>query len=288
MTETQAAEQTTETAERSREEWCSEDRVGFFGHLRELWRFRDLLWALSMRAIKARYKQSVLGVGWAIIQPFAMMVIFTIIFSKFAKVDTGDTPYAVFSYAALLPWQLFSTSVTRGGTSIADNGSIVKKIYFPREVCPVSAVGAALVDFAVASVMLVLLMLFYHVGISALALLLPVVLIIQLMLTFGIIFFLSAVNAFYRDIGFGLPLVLQIWMYASPVVYPISLVPERYQQLYMLNPMTPVIDSFRRVLVEDQMPHWNYLGIAAGVAFVCMIIGYSYFKRAEGLFADVL
>jgi len=271
-----------------REEWSSDKAYGLVWKLRELWRFRDLLWALTARSIKGRYKQSLLGISWAVIQPLAMTVIFTIVFSKFAKVDTGSTPYPVFSYAALLPWQLFNNNITKGSTSIVDNGGIVKKLYFPREVCVISAVLSSLVDFAIAAVMLVVLMIIYGVPVSITIGVLPLVLLILLVFSLGAAFFLAAVNASYRDIGFGLPLLLQIWMYLSPVVYPISSVPERYRPLYMLNPLVPIIDSFRRVIVEQKMPDWPTLWPAAALSLVVMVIGYWYFKRAEGTFADIL
>jgi len=268
--------------------WSSSDAHGLVWMLRELWRFRDLLWALSIRSIKGRYKQSLLGIGWAIVQPFAMMVIFTIVFSKFAKVDTGGTPYPVFSYAALLPWQLFSGIVTKGSASIVDNGSIVKKLYFPREVCALSVIVSSLVDFAIAAVMLALLMVIYRVPISLYAFWLPVVLVIQLVFALGLTLFVSAVNAFYRDISFGMPLLVQVWMYLSPVVYPLKSVPQEYLGLYLLNPMAPIIDGFRRVLVEGQPPQWPQLLPATGVSVVALLLGYWYFKKAEGTFADVL
>lgn len=275
-------------AQRPLQEWSSDSRYSFLWKLSELWRFRELLWALAARSIKARYKQSLLGISWAVIQPFAMMVVFTLVFSKFAKVDTGNVPYPIFSYAALLPWQLFSNNVTRGTSSIVENGGIVKKIYFPREICLISSLLANFVDFLVAAAMLVLLMIYYHTPLSLMILWLPVVLILQTLFTLGLTFLLSAVNVFYRDISFGLSLVLQVWMYLSPVVYPIATVPERYRQLYMLNPMTPIIDSFRRVLIEQQMPQWEYLWPAALVSLVLTVLGYWYFKWAEGTFADVL
>ncbi len=273
---------------RVREEWSSDRAYGLLYKLRELWRSRDLLWALSFRSIKGRYKQSVLGIAWAVVQPLAMMVIFTIVFGKFAKVDTGTIPYPIFSYAALLPWQLFQNVVTKGTTSIVDNGSIVKKLYFPREVCALSVVFSSLVDFAVAGIMLAILMIIFRVSPSVYILWLPVILLIQLLFSLGLAFFLSAVNAFYRDISFGVPLVLQVWMYLSPVAYPISTVPERYRDLYMLNPMAPIIDSFRQILVNHQPPDWTMLWPGVAISVVVLVFGYWYFKRSEGTFADVL
>lgn len=273
---------------RALEEWHSDRAHGLVWMLRELWRFRDLLWALSIRSIKGRYKQSLLGISWAVIQPFAMMVIFTIVFSKFAKVDTGSTPYPVFSYAALLPWQFFNNIVTKGASSVVDNGSIVKKLYFPREICALSVVVSSLVDFGVAAVMLVVLMVAYRVSISVWALWLPLVLVIEIIFALGLALALSATNAFYRDITFGLPLLLQVWMYLSPVVYPINTVPDRYLQLYMLNPMTPIIDGFRRTLVEGLPPHWGQLWPVTVASALVLLLGYWHFKRTEGTFADVL
>lgn len=274
-----------------REEWCSREAHGLIFQLREIWKFRELMWTLSLRSLKSRYRQTLLGASWAVIQPLTMTVVFTIVFGKIAKVDTGGAAYPVFAYAAMLPWQLFSNIVSRGTGSVMENGSIVKKIYLPREVCPLSSLLVALVDFGVAALALVIFMVIYRVGPNVLMLYLPVLLLIEIVMALGIIFFLSATSVFYRDIGFGLPLVLQLGMFISPVAYSVAFVADsrpQYLAWYMLNPMASIVDGFRRIIVDRHMPQWDYVLYSAGVALVFLALGYWYFKRAEGRFADVL
>ncbi len=271
-----------------REEWCSRDAHGLIYQLREIWKFRELMWTLSLRSLKSRYRQTLLGASWAIIQPLTMTVVFTLVFGKFAKVDTGGAAYPVFAYAAMLPWQLFASIVGRGTGSVLENGAIVKKIYLPREVCPMASILVALVDFAVASLALVIFMIIYRVAPTVLIVYLPVLLLVEVVMALGIIFFLSATAVFYRDVGFGLPLVLQLGMFISPVAYSVVTVPERYLGWYMLNPMASIVDGFRRIIVDQRMPQWEYVAYSAGVALLFLGLGYWYFKRAEGRFADVL
>jgi len=255
--------------------------------LRALWHHRELLVTLARREIQIRYRQSLVGVGWAILQPLVVMVVLTIVFSKFARIDTGDLPYPVFSYCALLPWQLFSNGLGFGIPSIVLQMNLVTKIYFPREVLPIASIIAAFVDYCVATIFIGML-LWYHIGLSVWLLLVPCVLLVQLLFMVGLALVASAANVYYRDIRFVVPLLLQIWMYATPIIYPTSLVPERYRLLYMCNPMAGVIDSFRRVILEGLPPDPRYLGIAAGVALVMFVFGYRWFKRAEMTFADVI
>jgi lipopolysaccharide transport system permease protein len=274
-----------------REEWCSREAHGIAYQLREIWKFRELMWTLSLRSLKSRYRQTLLGASWAIIQPLTMTVVFTLVFGKFAKVDTGGAAYPVFAYAAMLPWQLFANIVNRGTGSVMENGAIIKKIYLPREICPLAAILVCLVDFGVAALALVIFMVYFHVAPTVLILFLPVLLLVEIVMALGIILFLSAVSVFYRDVGFGLPLVMQLGMFISPVAYSVATVAQarpQYLTWYMLNPMASIVDGFRRILVEQRMPQWDYVLYSAGVALLLVWLGYWYFKRAEGRFADVL
>lgn len=257
-------------------------------YIRELIGYRELLWSLALRDIKVRYKQSVLGASWAILQPVMMTAIFTVVFSYFTRIDTQGIPYPIFAYAAMLPWTFFANSLSFGVPSIVSNTNLVTKIYFPRETFPLAAILACFVDFVVASAVFVGLMVYYHYGLNVHMLWLPLVLLIQIMLAIAITFLLSAINVFFRDIRFVIPLLVQVWMFASPVVYPVSAVPERFRSLYMLNPMAGVLDSFRTVLLKGEPPHLPYLLPAALVAVTLLCVSYTCFKKLEMSFADVI
>jgi lipopolysaccharide transport system permease protein len=256
--------------------------------MRELYRYRDLLWMWTVRDIKVRYKQSLLGAAWAILQPLSLMLIFNVIFSYFVRVPTEGIPYPIFSYSALLPWTFFAASVSFAVPSLTQNMNLVTKIYFPREVLPISAVTASLVDFLVASLVFVGMLLYYRIPLGAPLMIAPVLVIVQVALTLGVVLFASAVNVFYRDIRFVVPLAVQLWMYVTPVIYPVTVVPERFRGLYMLNPMAGLVEAYRSVAVRGDWPNWNDLGVAALVSVVVFAIGYSYFKRVEWQFADLI
>ena len=257
-------------------------------HLRNLYQFRDLLWLWTVREVKVRYKQSVLGIAWAVLQPLALTVVFTVVFSRLVRVDTGGVPYPVFSYAALVPWTLLATSLSFGIPSLINNMNLVTKIYFPREILPLANIGAALLDFAVAAVIFVGMLLVYRVWPGVHVLWVVLLLGVQLALTVGVTLFGSAVIVFFRDMRFVVPLVTQVWMYATPIIYPLELVPERWQAYYFLNPMAAIIDGYRRVLVMAEPPRWPALGIAALVSVVILLAGYAFFKYTEPLFADLI
>jgi lipopolysaccharide transport system permease protein len=256
--------------------------------LRELDAYRGLLWMWTLREVKVRYKQSLLGAAWAVLQPLVLMIMFTVVFSYFARVPTDGVPYPIFSYTAVLPWTFFATSITFAVPSLVTNMNLVTKIYFPREILPVAAVAAAFVDFVVASIVFVGLMLAYRVPLRATLLWTPVILAIQIALTLGVVLAGATLNVWYRDIRFVVPLGVQLWMYASPVIYPVTLVPEQWRTLYMLNPMAGIINSYRRVILQGRPPEMQVLGLSAGVALLAMLLGYLYFKRSEGRFADVI
>jgi lipopolysaccharide transport system permease protein len=252
--------------------------------------YRELLWVLTLREIQIRYKQSVLGIVWAVLQPLAMMLAFTLIFSSLLKVSTGGIPYPIFSYSALLLWTLFSNSLTRAIPSLEANSALIRKIYLPREFFPMSSVLGALFDFLISAVIFVGLMIYYHnfVHLTPNVLYVIPILLIQMVFTFGLCFFASAVNVYYRDIKHALPFLIQIWMFATPIIYPVSLVPERFQLYYFLNPMAGIIVNFRLVVLDGAAPSFTYLGISAAGSVLLFIVGYWYFKRVEMDFADVV
>ena len=254
----------------------------------ELFNARELLYSWTFREFRVRYSQSVMGAAWAILQPLVLMIIFSFVFSFVLKIDTGGIPYPVFSYVGTLPWTLFATSITFAVPSLVSNMNLVSKIYFPREVLPISSILVGLVDFAIASVLLIPMLLIFRIPITWTVLLVPLILLIQTILTLGISLYASAVNVFYRDVRFVVPLALQVWMYLSPVIYPASNVPEQWRTLYYLNPMAAIIDSYRRVLLMGQLPDWPYLGLSTVVSLIMLIFGYRYFKNAERQFADLI
>ena len=257
-------------------------------NLTELWEYRELLYFLTWRDIKVRYKQTVLGAGWAVIQPFMMMVIFTIFFGRLAKIPSDGLPYPIFAYTALLPWQLFSRALSDASTSLVVNERLITKVYFPRLLVPASAVLASLVDFAIAFVLLLGMMIFYGIVPTAAVTTLPLFILLALMTALGIGFWLSALNAQYRDVRYTLPFLTQFWLFATPVVYPASLVPEQWRLLYGLNPMAGVVEGFRWALLGKAGPPDVMLAVSAIAVLATFIGGLYYFSRAEDTFADVV
>jgi lipopolysaccharide transport system permease protein len=250
--------------------------------------YRELLFNITLRQIKVKYKQTVLGILWAVLKPLSLMAIFTIIFSKFAKIPSDGIPYPIFAYSALLPWTFFSTSLSFAIPSLQDNKDLITKVYFPREIFPISSLLAAFVDFCIAAVIFVVLMFLFKVSLSLNAFFIFPILLIQIIFTLGISLFFSALNVFYRDIGYALPLFTQLLMYACPIIYPISIVPVRIKPFYMLNPMAPIIDGYRRVLIQAKLPDFYYLGIAAFVSILIFYFSYIYFKKVKNTFADII
>ncbi|MBN1630771.1 MAG: ABC transporter permease [Thermoleophilia bacterium] len=258
--------------------------------LRHLWDYRELLFFLTWRDILLRYKQAVLGVAWAIMQPLLTMVVFTVVFNKGLKVETGDEdlPYAVFSFCGLLPWQFFAGALTRSTTSVVGNANLVTKVYFPRLVIPISAVLGVLVDFVLSFIVLLILMAAYGIAPGWEIAVLPafVVLIIATALSVGL--WMSAINVLYRDVQYIIPFLVQLWMFVSPVIYPLDPKwPEWLRVLFSLNPMTGVINGFRWSLLGSPFDA-RYLGISTAVVFVLLVGGLFYFRRIERMFADVV
>ncbi len=249
---------------------------------------RELLVAWTVRTIRARYQQSLLGWFWAVVQPAASVAIYSLVFTLVVPVQTGGFPYPVFSYIAVVPWTLLSTSLTDMTGSLVGNIALVQKIYFPRQILAVSAMAARLMDFGVAASLLVILMIAYHSPFFLSALIfLPLILVVQLMLTTGLGLACAALNVFYRDVQTVLVLVLQLWFYASPVIYPVSLVPERYTWIYYLNPMAGILQAYRDVLLTGAAPGL-YLLPAALISALLLVAGQWIFRRYEPLFADII
>lgn len=264
------------------------DRGTLPHHLVILLRYRELLLNLARRDLKIRYKQSILGVAWAIVQPFALMVVFSVIFSLFVKVRTAGIPYPIFSYVALVPWTFFANSLSFGVGSLQANSSLVTKIYFPREILPLASMLACLVDFLVASTIFVGMLLYYHIGVTAQIVWLPLIVALQMAFTAGVVLIGAAANVFYRDIRLLLPFLMQLWMYVTPVIYPLTLIPARFRTLFSLNPMTGIIDAYRRVIVEGRPPDPRLLLVTAIVSLLLLGAGYRFFKSVEMQFADVI
>jgi lipopolysaccharide transport system permease protein len=253
----------------------------------ELWVYRDLFYFLVWRNIKTRYAQSVLGVGWAIIQPVFRMIIFTIVFGNLARIDSDGVPYAIFSYTALVPWTYFSNSLTASATSLVTSTQMVQKVYFPRLVIPFSPVLATLVDFAIAFALLLGLMLWFNIWPNSSIVLLPLFILLMVVTASGMGLWLTALAVQYRDVQYGLNFVVQLLMYAAPVVYPANNVPEQFRLLYGIFPMAGVIEGFRSVLLGTNPVPWDLIGIGTVSAVVTFISGAVYFNYMERHFADV-
>jgi lipopolysaccharide transport system permease protein len=261
---------------------------GLTGDLAKLWRYRDLLYTLSVHRIKVRYKQSLLGISWAVLQPLALMLIYTVIFSVIAKVETGNLPYTIFAFAGLLPWTYFSTSLTNATNGLVSHSQLITKVYFPREILPLTYVFAALFDFLIAASVLAAMMIYHNVALTLNALyVVPIMLVLTCFATATALCF-SATQVRFRDIGVAMPLILQLWMFATPVVYPLSAVPVRFRALYQLNPMVGVIENFRRVLLQGASPDFSSLAASAAIAVVLLAASYVYFKHVEATIADIV
>jgi lipopolysaccharide transport system permease protein len=258
-------------------------------NLRELWRYRELLYFLIWRDVKVRYKQTVLGAAWAIIQPVMTMVVFSIFFGKFGGMDqhAAGVNYSVFVYAALLPWTFLSTAVSQAGVSLISSAQLVSKVYFPRLLIPWASVGSGLVDFAISFGVMLGLMLLYRVDLTATLLLVPLFTLGTLLVATGVSTLLSALVISYRDFRYVLGFLVQLWMFASPVAYPLHIVPARWQLVYSLNPMVGMISGFRSALLHEAF-RWDCIGISALAMVVVLIISLFYFRRMERRFADVI
>ncbi len=257
-------------------------------NLRELADYSELLYFLVWREIKVRYKQTVIGAGWAVIQPVATMLVFTLFFGRLAKIPSGGIPYPLFFYAALLPWTYFAGALSGATTSVVENQRVITKVYFPRVLLPLSAVFSGLVDFAIALVLLAGMALYYRVTPGPWLVFLPAFLLLAMLTALGAGLWLAALNALYRDVRYVMPFLVQFWLFASPVAYPSSLVPERWRTLYGLNPMVGVIDGFRWSVTGQNAPSWGLVAASASAVLVMLIVGLWYFRRMEATVADVV
>jgi lipopolysaccharide transport system permease protein len=256
-------------------------------NFRDLWHYRDLLYILTMRDIKVRYKQTLLGAAWAIIQPLFTMLIFTLLFGRLAGMPSDGIPYPIFAYAGLLPWTFFSNAVTNSGNSLVGNSNLITKVYFPRMIIPMASVGSGLVDFAIAFGLLVVLMFYYGVGLTLSILMLPVLVVLTSFLAMGIGMWMSALNVKYRDIRHALPFLIQLGLFVSPIIYPPSMVPEQWRWLLLFNPMTGIIEGYRSAIFGKPFD-WLALGVSALITFAILFYAAYMFKRMEKSFADII
>lgn len=262
--------------------------ASLFRNVALLAEYGDLILTLSLHRIKVRYKQSLLGWAWALLQPLALMAIYTLIFSVVTKMPSEGMPYAVFVYAALLPWTYFSNAVMSSAGSLVSHTQLITKVYFPREILPLTYVFVGLFDFLVASVVLAGLMIYYQTALTVHALYLIPILLVETAFVLGFSLFLAATQVRFRDVGLGIPLLLQLWMFASPVVYPLSKVTGPLRSFYLLNPMVGVVENFRRVLLQGLPPDLNSLGLAGVISLVVLPLAYLYFKQNDATMADII
>ena len=257
-------------------------------NLRDIWEYRELLYFLTWRDIKVRYKQTVLGAAWAIIQPFFTMVVFSLFFGRLAKMPSDDIPYPIFSYAALVPWTFFANGLSQSSSSLVASANLIKKVYFPRLVVPISAVISGGVDFALAFVVLLGMMLFYGIVPTAAVVWLPLLLLLALVTSLGVGLWLTAMNVQFRDVRYAVPFLVQAWMFATPIAYPSSLLDEPWRTLYGVNPMAGVVEGFRWALLGTETAPGPIILVSAVVAVGLLISGAFYFRRMEKTFADVV
>ena len=256
--------------------------------LRELWQYRELLYFLTWRDVKVRYKQTALGAAWAIIQPLFMMAVFSLFFGRLARVPSDGIPYPVFSFCALLPWQLFAHALTESSNSLVGNQNLITKVYFPRLVIPMAAVLGGLIDFLIAFAILLLMMLYYGIVPGWAILTLPGFLLLALATALGVGLWLSALNVQYRDVRYTINFLVQFWLFATPVAYPSSLIPEKWRAFYGLNPMAGVVEGYRWALLGKAEPPGPMLWVSIVVVILVLLGGLYYFRRMEQQFADIV
>jgi lipopolysaccharide transport system permease protein len=256
--------------------------------LKDLWAYRELLYFLAWRDVKVRYKQAVLGAAWAVLQPLFTMIVFTVIFGRLAKIPSDGLPYPIFVYCALLPWQLFAFALSESANSLVTNQSLITKVYFPRLIIPMAGVIVGLVDFAIAFVILLLMMIYYGIVPTALVWTLPLFLMFALATALAVSLWLSALNVRYRDIRYTIPFLIQFWLFVTPIAYPISLVPAKWRMLYGLNPMTAVVEGFRSALLGKVSQPGPELAVSIAVVVLLLVGGLYYFRSVEKTFADIV
>ena len=255
---------------------------------KELWDYRELLYFLIWRDVKVKYKQTIIGAGWAILQPLITMIVFTLVFKKIADIPSDNIPYPIFAYTALLPWNLFSGGLNRSTVSLVAQANLISKVYFPRMIVPLSATISGVVDFAIAFIILVGMMFWYGIVPTAAILSLPLFITIALVGALSVGLWLSALNVRYHDVGHAIPFLVQIWMFASPIAYPVSALPEKWRLLYSLNPLTGVIEGFRWAMLGKERPDFVVIAVSAIMIIALLFSGIAYFKRTERTFADLI
>lgn len=258
------------------------------GNLTELWGYRELLYFLVWRDIKVRYKQTVIGAGWAVIQPFFTMVVFSVFFGRLAGIPSDGVPYPLFAYAALVPWMYFANALAQATSTMVEHQRVITKVYFPRVLLPVSAVLSGLVDHAIAFLVLVVMMAFYGIAPNLAVLTVPLFLLLAIATALGVGLWLAALNALYRDVRYVVPFVIQVWLFASPVAYPSSLVPEPWRALYGINPMAGVVEGFRWALLGTAQGPGFMLAVSVGAVILLLLGGMLYFQRIEQTVADTV
>jgi lipopolysaccharide transport system permease protein len=256
--------------------------------LREFWTYRELFYFLAWRDVKVRYKQTALGVTWAVLQPLLTMCVFTLLFGNLAKMPSDGIPYPLFYLGALLPWMYFAATLSNSGNSLVTNANLITKVYFPRVILPTSAAFSGLVDFAIGWFLLLGMMGYYQVAPGWRLLIWPLLVMPLFALALGVSMILAALNVRYRDIKYTLPFLVQLWLFVTPVIYPISIIPERYRLLAALNPLTGIIDAFRASLVPDKQIDWQLLGVSSVVTVALFTIAVVYFRKTERTFADIV
>lgn len=255
---------------------------------KELWVYHELIYFLVWRDLKVRYKQTALGVTWAILQPFLTMVVFTIFFGNLAKVPSDGIPYPIFSFTALLPWQLFVNALSNSSNSLVNNSALITKVYFPRIIIPLSSIIGGIVDFLVAFCVLIGMMIYYGMTPTSAVYTLPLFILLAMATSFAVSLWLSALNVKYRDVKYTVPFLTQFWLFVTPIAYPISLVPEKWRIIYGLNPMTGVVEGFRWALLGKTSMNWYVLTASVTIVVVLLVGGLIYFRLTEKTFADIV
>jgi lipopolysaccharide transport system permease protein len=256
--------------------------------LSELWRFRELLYFLAWRDVKVRYKQAVLGVAWAVIQPLFTMIIFTLFFGQLAGMASDGIPYPLFSYCALVPWTYFSSTLSQAGNSLISNSNLITKVYFPRALLPAASALGGILDFLVGSGFLVIMMIYYRVNPGWSALLAPLFILEMVVLVFGVSMLLAAMNVRYRDVKYAIPFLIQIWLFITPIIYPATFLPKRFQQILALNPMAGIVEGFRACLFPSRPMNLMLVATSLLVTLFVLVVGAIYFRKTERTFADII
>jgi lipopolysaccharide transport system permease protein len=254
----------------------------------DFWRYRELFYFLAWRNIKVRYKQTVLGIAWALIQPVFSMIVFTVLFGKFANMPSDGVPHPIFYFSALLPWTYFSGTLNLSGNSLVNDPNLITKVYFPRAILPASAAISGLVDFGVGWVLLLGMLAYYHIVLTWQALLWPLLIVLLLACSLGVSLILAALNVKYRDVKYVIPFAIQFLLFATPVIYPLSMIPAQYQTVMALNPLSGIIEAFRTSLVPNKHVDWSLLGLSALLSLTVFITGTLYFRNTERTFADMV